>query len=231
MRDALLKIQEEALLKIQETEILEGLEGFRIQYLGKKGELTKLLKEMGKLSAEERPFIGKLANQVKEGIEEAISNRMKILKNFQYQRLIEEEKLDVTVNKPMAKQGHRHPLYQVMEELENLFISMGFSIVEGPEIETVENNFDKLNAPKNHPTRDLSDTFYIDKNLLLRTHTSPVQIRTMMQQKPPIRIISAGRTFRFDDVDDTHSPMFHQMEGNTSDWRKRWESTPYLKSA
>ena len=213
MRDALLKIQEEALLKIKETEILEGLEGFRIQYLGKKGELTKLLREMGKLSAEERPFIGKLANEVKEGIEAAISNRMKILKKLQYQRLIEEEKLDVTVNKPVAQQGHRHPLYQVMEELENLFISMGFSIVEGPEIETVENNFDKLNAPKNHPTRDLSDTFYIDKNLLLRTHTSPVQIRIMMQKNPPIRIISAGRTFRFDDVDDTHSPMFHQMEG------------------
>lgn len=213
MKDRLNNIEQETLVKIDQAEDFQALEKIRVEVLGKKGALTEILKGMGKLSKEERPIIGQVANEVREKITEKLNEKNENLKWERLRKQIIEESLDVTASKNLVNIGHRHPLNQTMEQLENLFRHMGFSVIDGPEIESVENNFDKLNSPKNHPSRDLSDTFYIDKETLLRTHTSPVQVRTMLSQKPPIRMVSAGRTFRFDDVDDTHSPMFHQIEG------------------
>jgi len=213
MKDKLLSIKEEVLSSIEKAKDLNEIEDIRVKYLGKKGKLTLLLREMGKLSKEERPIIGKLANDVRAEIEEGLNNAKKEFKEKVKLYRIEKEKIDVTISKRTKKLGHRHPLLQTIEELENLFMNMGFSIIDGPEIETVENNFDALNSPENHPSRDLTDTFYITPEILLRTHTSPVQIRAMKERGVPIRMVSAGRTFRFDDVDDTHSPMFHQIEG------------------
>jgi phenylalanyl-tRNA synthetase alpha chain len=213
MKEKLLSIREEALSCINSAKDLNEIEDIRVRYLGKKGKLTMLLREMGKLSKEERPIIGKLANEVREEIEKGLSDAKQQFKEKLKLEKIEKEKIDVTISKRTRKFGHRHPLLQTIEELENLFMNMGFSVIDGPEIETVENNFDALNTPENHPSRDLSDTFYINPEILLRTHTSPVQIRAMKERGAPIRMVSAGRTFRFDDVDDTHSPMFHQIEG------------------
>lgn len=213
MKDKLLKIREEAISVIDAVEDLAKLEDIRVKYLGKKGKLTLLLREMGKLSKEERPVMGKLANEVREAIQERISITHDRFKEKLKAEKIEEEKIDVTINKSVKRLGHRHPLLATKEELENLFMNMGFSVIDGPEIETVDNNFDALNSPENHPSRDLTDTFYITEDILLRTHTSPVQIRSMKERGVPLRMVSAGRTFRFDDVDDTHSPMFHQIEG------------------
>lgn len=213
MKDRLRKIKEEAISDIKSLNNLENLENIRIKYMGKKGELTSVLREMGKLSKEERPVIGQMANEIRQEIEKELFEAKDRFKQKLKEERIEKEKIDITITKRTKKLGHRHPLLATIGELENLFISMGFSVVEGPEIETVEYNFDALNSPENHPSRDLSDTFYITENILLRTHTSPVQIRAMKTLKPPLKIISAGRTFRFDDVDDTHSPMFHQLEG------------------
>ncbi|CCQ92601.1 phenylalanine tRNA synthetase, alpha subunit [[Clostridium] ultunense Esp] len=213
MKDRLSKIKEEAIADIKSLSNLESLENIRIKYMGKKGELTSVLREMGKLTKEERPVIGQMANEIRQEIEQELSEARERFKEKLKEERIEKEKIDITITKKTRKLGHRHPLVATIEELENLFISMGFSVVEGPEIETVEYNFDALNSPENHPSRDLSDTFYITEDILLRTHTSPVQIRAMKTMKPPLKIVSAGRTFRFDDVDDTHSPMFHQLEG------------------
>lgn len=213
MKDKLKEIKKEAVSNIKSLNNLDNLENIRIKYVGKKGELTSVLRGMGKLSKEERPVIGQLANEIRQEIEEELSMAKDRLKEEIKQEKIEREKIDVTINKKAKKLGHRHPLLSTIEELESLFISMGFSVIDGPEIETVEYNFDALNSPENHPSRDLSDTFYITEDILLRTHTSPVQIRAMKDMNPPLRIVSAGRTFRFDDVDDTHSPMFHQLEG------------------
>ncbi|NMB26762.1 MAG: phenylalanine--tRNA ligase subunit alpha [Tissierellia bacterium] len=213
MKDKLKKIKEEAISNINSLDSLDNLERIRVKYVGKKGELTSVLRGMGKLSKEERPIVGQLANDIRQEIEEELSIAKDKLKEKIKEEKIEKEKIDITITKKTRKLGHRHPLLATIEELENLFISMGFSVIDGPEIETVEYNFDALNSPENHPSRDLSDTFYITEDILLRTHTSPVQIRAMKQMKPPIKIVSAGRTFRFDDVDDTHSPMFHQLEG------------------
>ncbi|HHX69930.1 MAG: phenylalanine--tRNA ligase subunit alpha [Miniphocaeibacter sp.] len=213
MKNKLLNIKEQTLAKLNEIKNLDELESIRVKILGKKGELTLVLRGMGKLSKEERPVVGQYANEIRNDIENYIAIRKKELIEKMNKIKIEEEKIDVTAKKGSLKIGHRHPLNKTMEELENLFQTMGFSIIEGPEVETVANNFDLLNSPKNHPSRDLSDTFYINEDILLRTHTSTVQIRTMLNNKPPIRMVSAGRTFRFDDVDDTHSPMFHQIEG------------------
>lgn len=213
MKDELKKIKEEAVSNIKSLDSLDNLERIRVKYVGKKGELTSVLRGMGKLSKEERPIIGQLANEIRQEIEDELSIAKDRLKEKIKKEKIEKEKIDITITKKTRKLGHRHPLLATIEELENLFISMGFSVIDGPEIETVEYNFDALNSPENHPSRDLSDTFYINEDILLRTHTSPVQIRAMKEMKPPIKIVSAGRTFRFDDVDDTHSPMFHQLEG------------------
>lgn len=213
MKEKLRKIKEKTLIEINKVSTLEELDQLRVRVLGKKGELTEVLRGMGSVAKEERPIIGKIANEVRETIEKELENVKGKLQEKMLEKKLESEKIDISIPGKRKILGHSHPLISVMEELENLFLSMGFSVVEGPEIETVENNFDALNSPENHPSRDLSDTFYITESILLRTHTSPVQIRVMKQNKPPLRIVSAGRTFRFDDVDDTHSPMFHQLEG------------------
>lgn len=213
MKERLNAIKESALNEIKKVTNLEKLEELRIKFLGKKGEITQVLRGMKDLSKEERPIIGKIANEVKEMIEGEIEKLKLDLKEKIQKEKLASEKIDISMPGREKILGHRHPLISVMEELENVFMNMGFSVVQGPEVETVYNNFDALNSPENHPSRDPSDTFYITDDILLRTHTSPVQIRVMKQVKPPLRIVSAGRTFRFDDVDDTHSPMFHQFEG------------------
>ena len=213
MQEKLLNLQEAALNEIKATSNIEAVESLRVKYLGKKGEITAILKEMGKLSAEERPVIGQVANKVRESIEGSISSKKEELKAIEKQKKLAEEVIDVTMPAKSVKVGKKHPISQIIDEVSEIFMGMGFSIAEGPEVETVENNFDALNSPENHPSRDLSDTFYITEDILLRTQTSPVQIRAMKEMGAPLRIVSAGRTFRFDDVDDTHSPMFHQLEG------------------
>ncbi|MGL4911971.1 MAG: phenylalanine--tRNA ligase subunit alpha [Romboutsia sp.] len=213
MQEKLLNLQEAALNEIKETSSIEAVESLRVKYLGKKGEITAILKEMGKLSAEERPVIGQVANKVRESIEESISSKKEDLKSVEMQKKLAEEVIDVTMPAKDVKVGKKHPISQIVDEVSEIFMGMGFSIAEGPEVETVENNFDALNAPKDHPSRDMSDTFYINNELLLRTQTSPVQVRTMKSAELPIKIISPGRCFRFDSPDATHSPMFHQIEG------------------
>ncbi len=213
MREKLNRIKEEALSEVKGKKSLEELEELRVKYLGKKGEMTKVLREMGKVPKESRPAIGKMANNIREDIEKEIFSSKKVLKKQIKIAKLEKEKVDISITKKELELGHTHPLIQTIRELENLFISMGFSVVYGPEIETVANNFDALNSPEDHPSRDMTDTFYITEDMLLRTHTSPVQIRVMKEMEPPLRIVSAGRTFRFDEVDATHSPMFHQLEG------------------
>ncbi|SHJ61322.1 phenylalanine--tRNA ligase subunit alpha [Tepidibacter formicigenes] len=213
MKEQLLNIKENALKEINKYEKMDEIEKLRVKYLGKKGEITNILKGMGKLSAEERPVIGKVANEVRGEIEKAISDKKEEIKIIEKNEKLKAEVLDVTMPGKKIKIGKKHPITQMMDEVKYIFTGMGFKVAEGPEIETVFNNFDALNAPKNHPSRDMSDTFYIDENLLLRTQTSPVQIRTMKSAKPPIKIIAPGRCFRFDEPDATHSPMFHQIEG------------------
>ncbi len=213
MKEKILAMKDIIIEKIENIDNLENLEKIRIAYLGKKGELTDILKGMKDLSKEERPVIGQVANEVREAVEEKIETFKTQLKNKEKEIALKIEKLDVTMPGKPVELGHLHPLLAVKSELEDIFMSMGFDIIEGPEVETVSNNFDALNSPKNHPSRDETDTFYITDDVLLRTHTSPVQIRTMKSQELPIRMVSAGRTFRYDDVDDTHSPMFHQLEG------------------
>lgn len=213
MQEKLLNLQEVALNEIKDTSSIEVVENLRVKYLGKKGEITSILKEMGKLSAEERPVIGQVANNVRESIEGSISSKKEELKTIEKQKQLAEEVLDVTMPSKPAIVGKKHPISQIIDEVSEIFMGMGFSIAEGPEVETVANNFDALNAPKDHPSRDMSDTFYINSELLLRTQTSPVQVRTMKSEELPIKIVSPGRCFRFDSPDATHSPMFHQIEG------------------
>ena len=213
MKEKLIELKNNALEEIKNSTKIEEIEDLRVKYLGKKGEVTSILKEMGKLSAEERPLIGKIANEVREEIEAIIKDMKEEIKKIEINKKLELEAIDVTMPSKEFKVGKKHPINQIMDDLKYIFTGMGFKVAQGPEIETIFNNFDALNAPKYHPSRDMSDTFYIDENLLLRTQTSPVQIRTMMSMKPPIRIISPGRCFRNDAPDATHSPMFHQLEG------------------
>ena len=211
MKEKLSKIRSEALEQIHSDDV--DLEQIKIKYLGKKGELTAVLRGMGALSAEERPVIGQLANEVRASIEEAIKEKLVQKQAKELEAKLKAEKLDVTMPGTPAPTGHIHPLTRVQRELEDVFIGMGFSIVEGPEVEMDYHNFQALNIPENHPARDTQDTFYITDNILLRSQTSPVQVRTMEVQKPPIRIISPGRVYRSDALDATHSPLFHQLEG------------------
>ena len=211
MKEKLAKIQSEALEQINSDGA--DLEQIKIKYLGKKGELTAVLRGMGALSAEERPVVGQLANEVRASIETAIREKLQAEQAKQLEEKLKAEKLDVTMPGTPAPVGHIHPLTRVQRELEDVFIGMGFSIVEGPEVELDYYNFQALNIPENHPARDTQDTFYITDNILLRSQTSPVQVRTMEKQKPPIRIISPGRVYRSDALDATHSPLFHQLEG------------------
>ena len=210
MKEKLLAIKEEALSLIKNGDSLEDV---RIRFLGKKGELTAVLRGMGALSPEERPQIGALANEVRAQIEEAIAERQAKEEKEKASAKLAAEKLDVTVPGQELESGGRHPLAQIEEEMRSIFCSMGFDVVEGPDVEYDYYNFQALNIPENHPARDTQDTFYITDNILLRSQTSSVQVRTMEKQKPPIRIISPGRVYRSDAVDATHSPVFHQMEG------------------
>ncbi|RGQ35077.1 phenylalanine--tRNA ligase subunit alpha [[Clostridium] leptum] len=189
------------------------MDELRVRFLGKKGELTGILKQMGKLSPEERPVIGQLANEVRSWIETDIETRLTEIKASQMAARLESEKLDVTLPGKRPQFGAKHPLSIVLDEIKEIFIGMGFEIADGPEVETDYYNFEALNIPKDHPARDTQDTFYINENILLRTQTSPVQVRVMEQKKPPIRIISPGRVYRSDALDATHSPLFHQIEG------------------
>ncbi len=190
-----------------------SLEEIRIKYLGKKGALTAILRGMGSLSPEERPIIGAIANEVRNCIEEALVVRGAELKKLALAKSLAEEKLDVTYNAVAPTAGHTHPITAALKRMTEIFIDMGFTVAEGPEVETVTNNFDALNAPADHPSRDFQDTFYITESTLLRTQTSPVQIRAMRGATPPIRIISPGRVYRSDVADASHSPVFHQLEG------------------
>ncbi len=211
MKEMLEKIRLEALSAIAADDA--DIEQIKIKYLGKKGELTAVLRGMGALSAEERPVVGQMANEVRAAIEAAIAEKTTALQAKALEEKLRSEKLDVTMPGAAAPVGHIHPLTRVQRELEEIFIGMGFSIVEGPEVELDYYNFQALNIPENHPARDTQDTFYIGENVLLRSQTSPVQVRTMEHQKPPIRIISPGRVYRSDALDATHSPLFHQLEG------------------
>lgn len=213
MKEQLSQIEVLAKQQLEEASDAKAVEELRVKFLGKKGEITAILKQMGQLSAEERPVIGQLANKVRADIEEAISERAASIKASEQERLIKEETLDVTMPGKAPKIGRLHPLNKTLEEVEEIFLGMGFEIVEGPEVETDHYCFEALNMPKHHPARDTQDTFYINENVVLRTQTSSVQIRTMENKKPPIRIISPGRVYRSDAVDATHSPLFHQIEG------------------
>jgi len=211
MKETLQKIKEEALEALSALDA--DIEALRIRYLGKKGELTAVLRGMGKLSPEERPIMGQLANEVRAQIEEQLAKRAGELKAASMEGRLRKEKLDVTVPGEKIYMGHLHPLTKMRRELEDIFSGMGFSIAEGPEVETDYYNFQALNTPADHPARDTQDTFYITDNVLLRSQTSPVQVRTMEHMRPPIRIISPGRVYRSDTMDATHSPLFHQLEG------------------
>ena len=213
MKQQLEAIREIAKKELQEVSTLAELDAVRIKYLGKKGELTAILKQMGKLSAEERPVIGQLANEIRGDIEEKISEGTQIIKEKLLEAKLKSEKIDVTLPAQRKALGHKHPLSIVLDEVKDIFYGMGFSVASGPEVEWDYYNFEALNIPKNHPARDTQDTFYITENMLLRTQTSPCQIRVMEKQKPPIRVIAPGRVYRSDAVDATHSPIFHQIEG------------------
>ncbi|MEG1744320.1 MAG: phenylalanine--tRNA ligase subunit alpha, partial [Ruthenibacterium sp.] len=213
MKEALQSIQKAADELIGKASDLASVDELRVRFLGKKGELTAILKQMGALSAEERPVIGALANDVRESIAADIAKRTAQLNNAVLTARLATEAIDVTLPGKRPLQGKRHPFEQVLEELKEIFLGMGFDIVSGPEVELDHYNFEMLNMPKSHPARDTQDTFYITENVLLRTQTSPMQIRTMEKQKPPIRIICPGRVYRSDAVDATHSPIFHQIEG------------------
>jgi len=213
MKTALEQIKKQATERLERAEGPSVLEELRVRYLGKKGELTAILKQMGGLSTEERPIIGQLANQIREELESLIARKSKELEGAAQELRLHAEKLDVTMPGRSRSIGARHPMNIVLEEAKEIFLGMGFTAVEGPEVEYDYYCFEALNMPKTHPARDTQDTFYITDDIILRTHTSSVQVRTMEKWQPPLRIISPGRVYRVDEVDATHSPLFHQIEG------------------
>ena len=214
MKQQLENIENAAMTEASSSDSIKALDELRIKYLGKKGELTAILKQMGKLSAEERPVIGQLANKVRQDIEEkAITSKMSALKAKEKERKMAAESIDITLPGKQQSIGKLHPLKIVENEIKEIFLGMGFSVADGPEVEYDYYNFEALNLPPDHPARDTQDTFYITDNILLRTQTSSVQVHVMENQKPPIRIISPGCVYRSDAVDATHSPLFHQIEG------------------
>lgn len=214
MKQELENLRAEAIKMIQDVSDSGALNEIRVKILGKKGSLTAILRGMGGLSPEERPVIGELANRVREEIESVLEERGRIIAVQEQNLRLAQEEIDIHLPGRKPKIGHTHPLQLVMEEIEDIFLGMGFTIAEGPEIETDYYNFEALNLPKNHPARDMQDSFYITPDILLRPHTSPVQIRTMEKMHPnPIRIIAPGRVYRRDALDASHSPMFHQIEG------------------
>ena len=213
MKEQLEKIKEEALKQIAASDALEKLNDIRVSYLGKKGQLTSLLKGMKDVSPEERPKVGQMVNDARALIEGRLEEAKTALAQKAREEQLRKEVIDVTLPAKRQEEGHRHPNTIALEEVERIFIGMGYEVVEGPEVEYDEYNFEKLNIPKGHPARDEQDTFYINDSILLRSQTSPVQVRTMEQGKLPIRMIAPGRVFRSDEVDATHSPSFHQIEG------------------
>jgi len=219
MRDQLAKIRSEALSAFENAADLAALDALRVQYLGKKGELTGVLKMMGKLTAEERPVMGQLANDVRAALETALEERTAALENAALEQRLQDEAIDVTIPGKTVSVGHRHPMYIALDEIKEIFIGMGFDVLDGPEVELATYNFDRLNAEEGHPSRDWSDTFYFDEEsrVMLRSQTSPMQVRAMESRQLPIRIIAPGRVYRKDEVDATHSPMFHQVEGMVID--------------
>ena len=219
MKEQLEAIRAGALAAIGAAGNTGELEALRVQYLGKKGELTAVLKQMGKLSAEERPVMGQLANAVRADVESAIEQQSAVLAEKALEERLEAEALDITVPGKAHKLGHKHPMYTALDEIKEIFISMGFTVLDGPEVELATYNFDKLNTGEGHPSRDWSDTFYFDEDsrVMLRSQTSPMQVRAMETMELPIRIIAPGRVYRKDEVDATHSPMFHQVEGMVID--------------
>ena len=215
MKEQLEAIRAAALDSIGATNAAAELDALRVKYLGKKGELTALLKQMGSLSAEMRPVMGQMANEVRGVLERAIDEQAAALKEKALEAKLASETLDVTIPGKPVSLGHRHPMYSALDEFKEIFLDMGFEIFDGPEVEEADYNFTKLNTPDDHPAREWSDTFYLteDSSILLRTQTSPLQIRAMEKHGPPIRMIAPGRVYRKDEVDATHSPMFHQIEG------------------
>ena len=219
MKEQLAKIRAEALAAFDAAADSAALDALRVQYLGKKGELTAVLKQMGKLSAEERPAMGQLANEVRAALEEAIENTARKLAEAALEQQLKDETVDVTIPGTEVKVGHKHPMYIALDEIKDIFVGMGFTVLDGPEVELAEYNFDRLNAEEGHPSRDWSDTFYFDEDsrVMLRSQTSPMQVRAMDSMELPIRIVAPGRVYRKDEVDATHSPMFHQVEGMVID--------------
>ena len=213
MKTQLEEIRKAAAAALEDAESAQQIEEARIKYLGKKGELTAILKQMGKLSAEERPIIGQLANEIRADIEGKIAEKSAEIKKNELEKRLLGEKIDVTMPGKLPAIGHKHPLSIVLDEIKEIFMGMGFDVAEGPEVEYDYYNFEALNIPKDHPARDTQDTFYINDNIVLRTQTSPMQIRFMENHEPPLRMIAPGRVFRSDAVDATHSPLFNQIEG------------------
>jgi phenylalanyl-tRNA synthetase alpha chain len=212
MKDKLSKIEAAALQSATEAVTETELQQIRARYLGRKGEITAVMKDMGQLSSEERPLVGALANEVKDRLEAAFAERQEGLRQKLMQQKLADESLDVTLPGRQQRRGYKHPITQVTEEIVTIFAALGFGVVEGPEIEKDFYNFEALNIPKDHPARDMQDTFYVSEDVVLRTHTSPVQIRTMLEHEPPVRVVAPGTVYRRDS-DITHSPMFHQIEG------------------
>lgn len=214
MREQLAAIRKEAIADFSRADGIEGLNDFRVKYLGKKGSLTAVLRGMGALSAEERPQIGQVVNEIRAELEGLISTRMAELKTAEMNTRLSSERIDVTLPGRSHQLGHKHPLTLTLNRIKTIFMRMGFTVADGPEVESDYYNFEALNLPQDHPARDMQDSFYITEDILLRTHTSPVQVRTLQSVEPnqPVRIIVPGKVYRRD-YDATHSPMFHQVEG------------------
>ncbi len=219
MKEMMEKLREASIRAILESEDVDSLEALRVKYLGKKGELTGILRQMGRLSAEERPVMGQLANRLRADIEAAIDARKQVLSTALMEKKLEAEAVDVTLPAAETRLGHKHPMYNVLDQIKDIFIGMGFEILDGSEVELSDYNFTKLNIEDSHPSREWTDTFYFteDSKICLRTQTSPMQVHAMETKPLPIRMIAPGRVYRKDEVDATHSPMFHQIEGMVID--------------
>ena len=213
MQQKIEEIRARALSELKNVSDSRALDELRVKFLGKKGELTGILRSMGQVANDLRPKVGQWVNEAREDIENAIGEAQKEIARRELERKLESETLDVTMPVEERSRGSLHPMSLVLEKLFDIFTGMGFEAVEGPEVELDHYNFELMNIPKNHPARDAQDTFYVDDNIVLRTHTSPVQARIMTTRKPPIRIVSFGRVYRADEADATHSPVFHQLEG------------------
>ena len=213
MKEQIAKIKENSIKEITACQEEKELNELKVKYLGKKGELTVVLRGMGALSPEERPVIGSLVNQVRDELESLVQKKEKEFKTKELEKKLETENIDVTEPSKKVALGSLHPITQIIQEVEEIFLGMGYKIADGPEVEKAIYNFDKLNTPPDHPARDVQDTFYITDDIVLRSQTSPVQARVMENQKPPIKIICPGSVYRSDSVDATHSPVFHQIEG------------------